>query len=74
MKKKKYDKTAYNNEYKRKNYSRINIICKPEKAQIIAEKAQDFGMNKSQFLLACAAYIIDNNIDLSESESDAEEL
>jgi spermidine/putrescine-binding protein len=64
-KEKKFDSVKYNNEYKKNNYKRINIICKPEKAEQIEDYCQYLGMNKSQFLIAAAEYIIDNNIDLN---------
>lgn len=61
----KFNKAEYDKNYLKNHYKRINILCKPVDADLIADYCNDNGINsKSAYIIACCKYCIDNNIDV----------
>lgn len=68
--KKIFNQEVYKNAYNKKNYSNVGLRIRHEKAQKIADFCEKNGYSKNDFFIRAALYIIDNNIDLSESDAD----
>ena len=61
------------NKYNKDNYKKIQANIKPAVYDVINNYCNATGISKAQLITAACLYIIDNNIDILNAASDAEE-
>ncbi|MDE7293729.1 MAG: hypothetical protein K2N72_04815 [Oscillospiraceae bacterium] len=66
-------KIRANNKYNAKTYKAFTVNAKIAEYQKITDYCNKTGISKAQLLLRAAEYVIDNNIDILNTASDAEE-
>ncbi len=65
---KKTDKLIkYNNEYNKEHYARINLVLKPEKNEIVRERAKANGESVNAFINRAIDLLLEKEQESSES-------
>jgi len=55
-------KNAYNTAYQKKNYKKMNVLCKPEIFDKIESFCKDMEISKAKFVQLACLYVINNDL------------
>lgn len=61
----KFNKTKYDNQYIKANYTECKIRFRSKEAAILTEYSENLGISKNALLQKCLVYCYDNYIDVS---------
>lgn len=61
----KFNKTKYDNNYIKSNYTECKVRFRPREAVILSEYSQNLGISKNALLQKCLVYCYNEMIDVS---------
>lgn len=61
----KFNKTKYDNDYIKSNYTECKVRFRPREAAILTEYSQNLGLSKNALLQKCLVYCYNEMIDVS---------
>lgn len=59
---KKFDETAYKRQFNKDHYKNITLSVKPEIFEQITNFCKDVQISRTEFMINCALYAIDNGL------------
>ena len=60
-----FNKSAYDRQYQKENYTRCTLQLRPPEAAILTEYSQNLGISKNALLKKCLVYCYNEMIDVS---------